>query len=90
MILSGRLSNNASHQRFESLCQQSEVEGLSVLCKVMTLHDSAIDIVALHISILHVLANLLAFIESFDCESVGKSDRYTYLADRAVKILFFR
>ena len=54
------------------MCHQNEVEALSVLCKVMTVHELALDIVSLHARINLILANVLAFAEDFECESVGE------------------
>ncbi|THH04163.1 hypothetical protein EW145_g5729 [Phellinidium pouzarii] len=58
-------------KRFDNLCQQHDVEGLGILCKVLNLHDLALDIVSLHVKVTDILAYILAFVEEFDCEFVG-------------------
>ncbi|EJD03833.1 uncharacterized protein FOMMEDRAFT_154950 [Fomitiporia mediterranea MF3/22] len=58
-------------KRVETLCQQVDVEGLGVLCKTFNSLDVAMDIFSLHVRIDDILAPILAFIDDFDCESVG-------------------
>ncbi|KAL5495140.1 NUT1 [Sanghuangporus weigelae] len=58
-------------KRVETLCQQFDVDGLGTLCKVFNTLDLAIDIVSLHIRIDEILVPILAFVDDFDCESVG-------------------
>ena len=58
-------------QRVESLCQQSDVDGVGMLCKVLNAIDPAMDIITLHVRIDDILIPILHFVEDFDCESVG-------------------
>ncbi|OCB85645.1 hypothetical protein A7U60_g7295 [Sanghuangporus baumii] len=58
-------------KRVETLCQQFDVDGLGTLCKVFNTLDLAMDIVSLHIRIDGILVPILAFVDDFDCESVG-------------------
>ena len=60
-------------QRINILCQQTDVEGIGTLCKVFNSYDLAIDIVSLHVKFDEIFAPILAFVDDFDCESVGKS-----------------
>ncbi|KAH8120455.1 mediator complex subunit Med5-domain-containing protein [Phellopilus nigrolimitatus] len=58
-------------RRFENLCQQHDVEGLGILCMAFNSHELALDIISLHVKITNIFAHILAFVEEFDCESVG-------------------
>lgn len=42
----------------------------------MTVHELALDIVSIHARITLILANVLAFAEDFECESVGEQVRW--------------
>ncbi|TDL28703.1 hypothetical protein BD410DRAFT_893659 [Rickenella mellea] len=71
----------ASHPTFAQVVQKrfiasshvqaGDIEGLSHLCKIMYLHETAIDIVSLYVRISTIVAHTLAFVADFDCELVG-------------------
>lgn len=45
----------------------------------MTVHELALDIVSIHARITLILANVLAFAEDFECESVGEQVRGKFM-----------
>ncbi|KAI5123762.1 hypothetical protein M0805_000352 [Coniferiporia weirii] len=77
-------------KRFENLCQQHDVEGLGILCKVLNLHELALDIISLHVKVTDIIAHVLAFIEEFDCELVGTGDPQTAVSHLGSVILFLQ
>ncbi|KAI0963789.1 hypothetical protein AcW1_000766 [Taiwanofungus camphoratus] len=58
-------------KRFTSLAHSLDVEPLSHLCKILCKCDPALDIVSLHIRLTELVAHALAFVEDYDCETVG-------------------
>lgn len=58
-------------KRVKNLCSQQDVESLGTLCKVLNANDLAIEVIPLHIDFIEFVSYLLAFVEDFDCDSVG-------------------
>ncbi|KAH9937109.1 mediator complex subunit Med5-domain-containing protein [Fomitopsis serialis] len=59
------------YKRFTTLNQPSDVESLSHICKVLCRCEPAVDIVSVHVSLRELLASALAYVEDYDCETVG-------------------
>jgi len=59
-------------QRFVNLGRTFDVEPLSHLCNMLDAFKEGLDIVALHIKLSDLLFHALAFLEDYDCETVGK------------------
>ena len=51
-----------------------DVETLGLVCKVLCKHDMALDMLSLHTKITDLVAHALAFVDDYDCETVGMSD----------------
>ncbi|KAL0951090.1 hypothetical protein HGRIS_007828 [Hohenbuehelia grisea] len=49
----------------------SDVDSMSHFCKVLQLHDSALDIVSFHCQITELVFYGLSFVDSYDVETVG-------------------
>jgi mediator of RNA polymerase II transcription subunit 5 len=54
-------------------CDTADVENLSRLCKVLSQHDHALDVVSLHLSMHDIIGHALACLEDYDLTAVGKS-----------------
>ncbi|KZT72740.1 hypothetical protein DAEQUDRAFT_743398 [Daedalea quercina L-15889] len=78
----------AVHKRFTSLSQPSDVESLSHICKVMCRCEPAVDIVSIHVSLRELLSSALAFVEGYDCETVG--DPQTAVSHLGEVVLFLQ
>lgn len=54
----------------------ADVESLGRLCKVLSEHDNALDVVSLHAPLHGMIAHALACLEDYDLTTVGKSSKY--------------
>lgn len=59
-------------KRFLHTCQMADVESLGRLCKVLSEHDNALDIISLHAPLQDVIAHALACLEDYDLTTVGE------------------
>lgn len=59
-------------QRFTSLSQPSDVESLGYICKILSRCEPLIDVVSVHVSLRELLASALAYVEDYDCDTVGR------------------
>ena len=48
-----------------------DAESLGQVCKMLCTHEMALDMLSLHAKITDLVAHALAFIEDYDCETVG-------------------
>ena len=48
------------------------MESLGHLCKILYSHDTALDILSLHIRLADLIAQALVILEDYDCETEGK------------------
>lgn len=48
-----------------------DAEQLGLVCKMLCIHEIALDMLSLHNKITDLVAHALAFIEDYDCETVG-------------------
>ncbi|CCM05148.1 uncharacterized protein FIBRA_07357 [Fibroporia radiculosa] len=48
-----------------------ELDSLSQMSRVLTRCEPALDIIALHVNIPNLITHVLAFVEDYDCETVG-------------------
>lgn len=55
------------------------MEGLGNLCRALNLCEPALDVISLHMKITDILAHVLAFVDEFDCESVGAFSNFSVL-----------
>ncbi|KAH9837111.1 mediator complex subunit Med5-domain-containing protein [Rhodofomes roseus] len=76
------------HKRFTSLSQPSDVESLSHICKVLCRCEPAVDIISIHVCLRELLASALAFVEDYDCETVG--DPQTAVSHLGDVVLFLQ
>ena len=51
--------------------KNQDAESLGLVCKVLTKHEIALDMLSLHAKISDLVAHALAFIEDYECETVG-------------------
>jgi mediator of RNA polymerase II transcription subunit 5 len=58
-------------KRFTTLVVLQDVEPLSHLSKILYTHDGILDIISLHVRLSDFIAAGLAFLEDYDCETVG-------------------
>ncbi|KAF9822045.1 hypothetical protein IEO21_00039 [Rhodonia placenta] len=58
-------------KRFTSPSHSVDLESLSHTCRILCRYDLALDIVSLHVKAQVLVAHALAFIEDYDCETVG-------------------
>ncbi|KAI0734538.1 hypothetical protein C8Q72DRAFT_770738 [Fomitopsis betulina] len=58
-------------KRFTSLSQPSDVESLGYICKILSRCEPLIDVVSVHVSLRELLASALAYVEDYDCDTVG-------------------
>ncbi|KAF9270289.1 hypothetical protein L218DRAFT_952452 [Marasmius fiardii PR-910] len=58
-------------KRLSSCASNFEVEGLSQLCKILHSRDYSVDILALHTKLSDPIAQILLFLEDYNCETVG-------------------
>lgn len=49
-----------------------DTETLSLVCKMLCQHEMALDMLSLHTKISDLVAHALAFVEDYDCETVGE------------------
>lgn len=63
-------------QRFTSPSHSVDLESLSHTCRILCRYDLALDIVSLHVKAQVLVAHALAFIEDYDCETVGRSPNF--------------
>ncbi|KZT05944.1 uncharacterized protein LAESUDRAFT_726512 [Laetiporus sulphureus 93-53] len=73
-------------KRVRALVGTLDVEPLSFLCKAFYRCEAALDILSLHIRISDFVACILAFIEDYDCETVG--DPQTAVSHLGEVVLF--
>lgn len=59
-------------QRFLLLVGNQDVEGLSHLCKLLYTHEGLFDRISLHIRAFDIIGAGLAFLDDYDCETVGE------------------
>jgi len=76
------------HKRFTSLVILQDVESLSHLSKILYTGDGILDIISLHVRISDFVASGLAFLEDYDCETVG--DPQTALVHLGDVVLFLQ
>ena len=60
-------------QRFTTSTKTMDVESLGLICKVLCKYDVALDMLSLHAKISELVANAVAFVDDYDCETVGVS-----------------
>lgn len=60
-------------QRFSVLSASQDVDAFGQLCKILHTFENALDIVALHEPLTDLIFYALAFLEDYDCETVGES-----------------
>ena len=65
-----------------------DVEALSYLCKALYGSEETLDVVSLHVGVLDILRHALAFVENYDCETVG--DPQTAVAHFGDVVLFIQ
>ncbi|KAI0375369.1 hypothetical protein BV20DRAFT_265653 [Pilatotrama ljubarskyi] len=58
-------------KRFTSSTKTVDTETLSLVCKMLCTHEMALDLLSLHTKITDLVAHALAFVEDYDCETVG-------------------
>ncbi|KAI0660442.1 mediator complex subunit Med5-domain-containing protein [Cubamyces menziesii] len=58
-------------KRFTSSTKNVDTENLSLVCKMLCKHEMALDMLSLHAKITDLVAHALAFVEDYDCETVG-------------------
>ena len=49
-----------------------DAESLGLICKMLTMQEMALDMLSLHTKIVDLVAHALAFIDDYDCETVGE------------------
>lgn len=54
--------------------KNQDAESLGLVCKVLTKHEVALDMLSLHAKISDLVAHALIFIEDYECETVGLWD----------------
>ncbi|KAH9847349.1 mediator complex subunit Med5-domain-containing protein [Lenzites betulinus] len=69
-------------KRFTSSTKNVDTETLSLVCKMLCQHEMALDMLSLHAKISDLVAHALAFVEDYDCETVGDPQTaVTHLGD---------
>ncbi|KAI0639768.1 mediator complex subunit Med5-domain-containing protein [Trametes polyzona] len=69
-------------KRFTSSTNNVDTETLSLVCKMLCQHEMALDMLSLHAKITDLVAHALAFVEDYDCETVGDPQTaVTHLGD---------
>ncbi|KAI9060164.1 hypothetical protein FKP32DRAFT_1633045 [Trametes sanguinea] len=69
-------------KRFTSSTKNVDTETLSLVCKMLCKHEMALDMLSLHAKITDLVAHALAFVEDYDCETVGDPQTaVTHLGD---------
>ncbi|KAL1951638.1 hypothetical protein VTO73DRAFT_787 [Trametes versicolor] len=69
-------------KRFTSSTKNVDTETLSLVCKMLCQHEMALDMLSLHTKISDLVAHALAFVEDYDCETVGDPQTaVTHLGD---------
>ncbi|KAI0673502.1 mediator complex subunit Med5-domain-containing protein [Trametes maxima] len=69
-------------KRFTSSTKNTDTETLSLVCKMLCKHEMALDMLSLHAKITDLVAHALAFVEDYDCETVGDPQTaVTHLGD---------
>ncbi|KAI8980648.1 mediator complex subunit Med5-domain-containing protein [Trametes punicea] len=69
-------------KRFTSSTKSVDTETLSLVCKMLSKHEMALDMLSLHAKITDLVAHALAFVEDYDCETVGDPQTaVTHLGD---------
>ncbi|KAI1793915.1 mediator complex subunit Med5-domain-containing protein [Ganoderma leucocontextum] len=58
-------------KRFTTSTKNLDAESLGLVCKVLSKHEMALDMLSLHAKISDLVAHALAFIEDYECETVG-------------------
>ncbi|TBU48171.1 mediator complex subunit Med5-domain-containing protein [Dichomitus squalens] len=58
-------------KRFTTSTKNLDAESLGLVCKMLSKHEMALDMLSLHAKISDLVAHALAFIEDYDCETVG-------------------
>ncbi|KAI0721268.1 hypothetical protein C8T65DRAFT_228522 [Cerioporus squamosus] len=58
-------------KRFTTSSKNMDAESLGLVCKMLCTHEMALDMLSLHAKITDLVAYALAFIEDYDCETVG-------------------
>ncbi|KAI0800903.1 hypothetical protein C8Q74DRAFT_1345580 [Fomes fomentarius] len=58
-------------KRFTTATRNMDAEQLGLVCKMLCLHEIALDMLSLHYKITDLVAHAVAFIEDYDCETVG-------------------
>lgn len=51
--------------------KNQDAESLGLVCKVLSKHEMALDMLSLHAKVPELVAHALAFIEDYECETVG-------------------
>ncbi|KAI0778549.1 mediator complex subunit Med5-domain-containing protein [Trametes elegans] len=69
-------------KRFASSTSNADTETLSLVCKMLCKHEMALDMLSLHAKMTDLVAHALAFVEDYDCETVGDPQTaVTHLGD---------
>ncbi|CDO76644.1 hypothetical protein BN946_scf184868.g58 [Trametes cinnabarina] len=69
-------------QRFTTSTKNVDTETLSLVCKMLCKHEMALDMLSLHAKITDLVAHALAFVEDYDCETIGDPQTaVTHLGD---------
>lgn len=76
------------HKRFIALASTQDVEPLSHMCSVLSRHDAAVDIIALHTPLSDLVGHGLHFVTNFSCEGVG--DPQTAVSQFGVVVQFLQ
>ncbi|EJD55596.1 hypothetical protein AURDEDRAFT_179328 [Auricularia subglabra TFB-10046 SS5] len=76
------------HRRFIALASTQDVEPLSHMCSVLSRHDAAVDIVAMHTPLSDLIGHALHFVNNFSCEGVG--DPQTAVSQFGVVVQFLQ
>lgn len=51
--------------------KNQDAESLGLVCKVLSKYEMALDMLSLHAKVSDLVAYALAFIEDYECETVG-------------------
>ena len=59
-------------KRFHTASSSLDVESLGHVSRILSVNDAALDLVSLHVELSTLVSSALAFVEEYDCESVGE------------------
>ncbi|KAF8585572.1 hypothetical protein K439DRAFT_1409940 [Ramaria rubella] len=78
------------YKHFLHTCDMADVESLGRLCKVLSEHDYALDVLSLHRPLHDVIAHALACVEDYDLTTVGRCDPQTAVSHLGEVVLFLQ